>query len=191
MNLLNWTNPNDSCSDDAVSYSLYFQPFLDSNFNLINNFNDINDTSFEHQSQYNGINSVAGCYYVTATDSLIYSNESFPSDTVCFDNCPRYIFPNIFTPNKDNNNDYFQAILPIKYIDEIELNILNRWGEIVFNSSDPEFKWDGTHQETLLECPSGSYYFQCLINSIRFFGIETLELNGHLQLIRDINSNNK
>jgi gliding motility-associated-like protein len=191
VNLLNWTNPNDSCSDDAVSYSLYFQPFLDSNFNLINNFNDINDTSFEHQSQYNGINSVAGCYYVTATDSLIYSNESFPSDTVCFDNCPRYIFPNIFTPNKDNNNDYFQAILPIKYIDEIELNILNRWGEIVFNSSDPEFKWDGTHQETLLECPSGSYYFQCLINSIRFFGIETLELNGHLQLIRDINTNNK
>ena len=37
---------------------------------------------------YNEISSLAGCYYITATDSLIYSNESIPSDTICFDNCP-------------------------------------------------------------------------------------------------------
>ena len=191
INTLFWTNPNDSCSDDAVLYSLYFTPFLDSSFSLISNFNNINDTTFQHQHQYNNTNSVAGCYYITATDSAIYNNESFPSDTVCFDNCPNYIFPNIFTPNQDNNNDFFQVIMPIKFIDNISLNIYNRWGQIVFKSSNPEFKWDGIQQETLLECPSGTYYYQCQINTIRLYGIETLNLNGHFQLIRNINTNNQ
>jgi gliding motility-associated-like protein len=191
INSLNWTNPNNSsCSDDAVSYSLYFTPFLDSAFSIINLFDNIEDTTFQHQNQYNGENSIAGCYYLTATDSMIYNNESLPSDTVCFDNCPNYIFPNIFTPNGDGINDYFQAIMPIKYIDNIELYILNRWGEVVFKTIDPDFLWDGTGEETLLDCPSGTYYFQCLVSSVRLFGIETIELNGHVQLTRKNISNN-
>ena len=191
INTLNWTNPNNSCSDDAVSYSLYFTPFLDSAYSLINFFDNIEDTTFQHQNQYNGVNSIAGCYYITATDSIIYSNESFASDTVCFDNCPNYIFPNIFTPNGDGVNDYFQAMMPIKYIDKIELYILNRWGEVVFKTVDPEFLWDGTASETQQDCPSGTYYFQCLVSNIRLFGIESIELNGHLQLTRKNISNNQ
>mgnify|MGYP006246702569 FL=1 len=46
-------------------------------------------------------------------------------------------------------------------------------------------------QETLLECPSGTYYYQCQINTIRIFGIETLNVNGYFQLTRDINTNNQ
>ena len=191
INTLNWTNPNNYCSDDAVSYSLYFTPFLDSSYSLINVFKSIEDTTFQHQNQYNGKNSIAGCYYLTATDSLIYNNESLPSDTVCFDNCPSYIFPNIFTPNGDGVNDYFQALMPIKYIDNIELYILNRWGKVVFKTLDPEFLWDGKSQETQQDSPSGSYYYQCLVNSIRLFGIETIELNGHIQLTRKNISNNQ
>ena len=191
INTLNWTNPNNSCSDDALSYSLYFTPFLDSTYSLINFFGNIEDTTFQHQNQYNGVNSIAGCYYLTATDSMIYNNESLPSDTVCFDNCPNYMFPNIFTPNGDGINDYFQAIMPIKYIDNIELYILNRWGEVVFKTIDPEFLWDGTAEETQQDCPSGTYYFQCLVNSISLFGIETIELNGHVQLTRKNISNNQ
>jgi gliding motility-associated-like protein len=174
-----------------VSYSLYFTQFLDSTFSLINSFENIEDTTFQHQNQYNGENSIAGCYYLTATDSMIYNNESLPSDTVCFDNCPNYIFPNIFTPNSDGINDYFQAIMPIKYIDNIELYILNRWGEVVFKTTDPKFLWDGTAEESQQDCPSGTYYFQCLVNSIRLFGIETIELNGHVQLTRKNISNNQ
>jgi gliding motility-associated-like protein len=164
---------------------------LDSAYSLINFFDDIEDTTFQHQNQYNGVNSIAGCYYITATDSIIYNNESLASDTVCFDNCPNYIFPNIFTPNGDGVNDYFQAMMPIKYIDQIELYILNRWGEVVFKTTDPEFLWDGTASETQQDCPSGTYYFQCIVSNIRLFGIESIELNGHLQLTRKNISNNQ
>ena len=185
INSLTWSNPNNDCSNDVVSYSMYFTPFLDGLFTLINTFNSENDTSFKHQNSYNGIPSVAGCYYVTATDSIIYSNESLPSDTVCFDNCPSFFLPNIFTPNNDNKNDYFQALVPIKYIEKIDLNIFNRWGAIVFESSNPNFKWDGHFQGTELDCPDGAYYFQCVISNIRLEGIEKIELNGHIQLLRD------
>jgi gliding motility-associated-like protein len=82
-------------------------------------------------------------------------------------------------------------MMPIKYIDHIELYILNRWGEVVFKTTDPEFLWDGTASETQQDCPSGTYYFQCIVSNIRLFGIESIELNGHLQLTRKNISNNQ
>jgi hypothetical protein len=40
-------------------------------------------------------------------------------------------------------------------------------------------------QGTELDCPDGAYYFQCVISNIRLEGIEKIELNGHIQLLRD------
>ena len=190
-NTFNWTNPNNNGADDAVSYNLYFKPFLDSTFNFLKKIEDINDTSFQHNYLYNGTVSIAGCYYVTATDSILYNNESISSDTVCFDNCPSYILPNIFTPNNDNNNDFFQALIPIKYISDIHLSIFNRWGEAVYESTDPEFKWNGENLESAIKSPSGIYFFKCVVNTIRISGIEPLELNGFIHLIRKNNTINK
>ena len=190
-NTFNWTNPNNNGADDAVSYNLYFKPFLDSTFNFLKKIEDINDTSFQHNYLYNGTVSIAGCYYVTATDSILYNNESISSDTFCFDNCPSYILPNIFTPNNDNNNDFFQALIPIKYISDIHLSIFNRWGEAVYESTDPEFKWNGENLESAIKSPSGIYFFKCVVNTIRISGIEPLELNGFIHLIRKNNTINK
>jgi gliding motility-associated-like protein len=50
--------------------------------------------------------------------------------------------PNAFSPNGDSKNDSF--ILLTKYISDANLQIFNRWGELVFKTNDPanEF-WDG------------------------------------------------
>ena len=189
-NTFNWTNPNNNGADDVVSYNLYFQPFLDSSFSLIKTFSNVFDTTFQHQYSFNGLNSVSGCYYVTAVDSIQYNNESIPSDTVCFDNCPEYDFPNIFTPNQDFNNDYFQALFPIKYIESVRLEIFNRWGTKVFESLDPFFQWDGKNYLTDELTPSGVYYFHCTINTIRLSGLEPVLLNGFVHLINHKVENN-
>ena len=60
---------------------------------------------------------------ITAIDSAQYNNESIPSDTICFDNCPEFVLPNVFTPNNDGNNDAFQALMPIRYINAIDMHI--------------------------------------------------------------------
>jgi gliding motility-associated-like protein len=50
-------------------------------------------------------------------------------------------YPNVFTPNGDQVNDYFEFdLLNIK---AIHIDVLNRWGDVVFSSDDINFKWDG------------------------------------------------
>jgi gliding motility-associated-like protein len=50
------------------------------------------------------------------------------------------VFPNVFTPNSDGINDLFEIQnLP----DNTEVIILNRWGNVVFSSSNYQNNWDG------------------------------------------------
>lgn len=49
--------------------------------------------------------------------------------------------PSAFTPNGDSNNDLFR--FEAKNILEFDLKIFNRWGEIVFSTSDVNQGWDG------------------------------------------------
>jgi len=184
-NIISWTNPNNHCSDDVMSYSVYFTPIQDSSMTLIATISDVNDTTLIHYYTFNGTQSVAGCYAITAIDSIQYSNESVFSNTVCFDNCPSYWFPNVFSPNSDSENDYFMALEPFSYIESINLVIYNRWGQIVFSSLDPFFRWDGTNQESNMPVPSGVYYYVCTVNSIRLSGIEPVNLSGYLHLFRE------
>lgn len=59
-------------------------------------------------------------------------------------NCgePNIFIPSAFTPNDDGNND----ILYVRgnNIQSIDLQIFNRWGELVFQSDNPSNGWDGT-----------------------------------------------
>ena len=52
--------------------------------------------------------------------------------------------PNAFTPNGDGKNDTFRVIgTPPENITSYNFQIFNRWGQIVFNTSDIEKAWDG------------------------------------------------
>lgn len=57
---------------------------------------------------------------------------------------PRVFIPEAFTPNGDNVNDDLQVFTA--YTIDFELRIYNRWGEVVFVSTSPEQKWDGTYK---------------------------------------------
>ena len=83
--------------------------------------------------------------------------------------------PNVFTPNADSKNDTY-------HIDELcdyegfHFIIYNRWGKIIFESTDADFHWDGkTNGGT--EASEGVYYYVLLT--------KTKEVNGYIQLIRE------
>lgn len=178
QNELTWNNPNNDCADDVMSYHLYFTPIEGQEMFLIATLNSNQDTSFTHD--YYG--SVAGCYVVTAIDSVQYGNESDSSNVVCFDNCPEYNLPNVFTPNGDGDNDYFHPIIPYKYIESIEFEIYNRWGQVIFSTTDSDINWDGTHQETGEPVSDGVYYYLCTVNTIRLTGIVPITLSGFVHV---------
>jgi gliding motility-associated-like protein len=50
-------------------------------------------------------------------------------------------FPNAFTPDGDGVNDDFG---PVGHdISVFEMNVFNRWGELIFTSNNPAMRWDG------------------------------------------------
>ena len=65
--------------------------------------------------------------------------------------------PNTFTPNGDGENDFYQlAGQSDPCFDVMDVKIFNRWGKLVFSSTDPNFMWDGTNLKGK-DCDSGSY----------------------------------
>ena len=54
--------------------------------------------------------------------------------------------PNAFSPNGDGNNDVWLPL--ITCYEEYTLSVFNRWGELVFNSNDPNEGWDGKNSES-------------------------------------------
>ena len=93
--------------------------------------------------------------------------------------CPYGIyFPNAFTPNKDGHNDLFKPVItgnPVKY----HFSIYNRWGQRVFDTTDPTEGWDGSIANRDQE--SSAYVWICVY---QFGGEKEKSSNGSFILIR-------
>ena len=86
--------------------------------------------------------------------------------------------PTAFTPNNDKNNDIFY-IKPGGIIINYELRIFDRWGEMLFQSKDPNAGWDGTYLNTKLNVGVYVYYY-----NIEFIDGAVLENSGDVTLLR-------
>ena len=52
--------------------------------------------------------------------------------------------PNAFTPDNDGINDTFLPLInPAVQIDNYHFQVFNRWGSLLFSSTDPSKSWDG------------------------------------------------
>ena len=87
--------------------------------------------------------------YTTSTSEVVWLQISqgpcTASDTVLvsIDPCTAVVeMPNVFSPNGDGHNDQFQAIV-LDGVSGVQLNIFNRWGQLVYESKGPQFAWDG------------------------------------------------
>jgi gliding motility-associated-like protein len=175
-NKLVWNIPTFSCADDIIRYNIYHTFYTNGSYQLFATLYNRTDTLFFKDSLFK---SIAGCYYVTALDSNL--NESKPSDTLCVDNCPYYELPNVFTPNGDLTNDFFVPLPNWKFVESIDLKIYNRWGNLVFETNNPEIKWNGKTKDNLV-CPDGIYYYLCTVNEIRLKGIVSKNLSGFVHI---------
>jgi gliding motility-associated-like protein len=56
--------------------------------------------------------------------------------------------PNAFSPNNDGINDYWEIFGYKKAWVFVKVEVFDRWGEKVFESTDVDFQWDGTYRGT-------------------------------------------
>ncbi|MCX7955474.1 MAG: gliding motility-associated C-terminal domain-containing protein [Bacteroidales bacterium] len=175
-NVIKWNKNELPCADDIIGYKLYYSPTLDGQLQLLKEFSNPDDSIYIHKPDY----SIAGCYVLTAIDS--FYNESPKIYKSCIDECVYYTLPNIFTPNEDSQNDYYQPG-PYKYVEKVDMQIFNRWGKLVFKTNNPDIMWDGRDMDTKKRVSDGVYYYICDVYERRLTGIEVRNITGFIYVM--------
>ncbi len=170
----------DTCFiDDLRAFNIYFKSNKSTGaFKQIATLTDVSATTFKHipDSGY------TGCYVITTVD--FNDNESRLAGEICPANCNlEYELANTFTPNGDGSNDLFIPRINAGVL-KIEFQIYNRWGEILFETEDPQILWNGQDKKGR-NLSEGTYYYIC-----RVFGFQENtnqvieERKGFIQIIR-------
>ena len=75
-------------------------------------------------------------------------------------------FPNVFTPNNDGTNERF--LVSHLGIKNFHIFIYNRWGQLVYESTDMDEGWDG--KTNGIDCTADAYFY--MVNYANKKGIE-------------------
>ena len=130
-------------------------------------------------------------YHIYASNEQTYIVElKVESEKGCLDTVflevrikDEYTFfaPTAFSPDGDNINDEFFVVG--HGIDErnFKLIIYNRWGETIFETDDPNAKWNGNVQGKSNKCQLGTYTWLCKFKDVT--GVEHSEA-GAVTIIR-------
>ncbi len=128
------------------------------------------------------------------TVTLIANNEHNCPDTIVMPAAVKtevggeVNFPNAFTPNPNGSsggvydpnsfdNDVFFPVFV--GVDEYHLSVFNRWGELIFESFDPNIGWDGYYRDELVQ--QDVYVWKAVVKYIN--GAEETQV-GEVHLIR-------
>jgi gliding motility-associated-like protein len=112
------------------------------------------------------VSTAAGCF---ATDTINVTVYKVPAGL--------YI-PNAFTPNSDGLNDVFRPIaLGIKQVHYFK--IYNRWGQLMFSTTQQNQGWDGTFKSK----PQEAAVFVWIIQGVDYLG-NKISKKGTVTLIR-------
>ena len=176
----------DSCLQSSISFSISTASLI----NQINwNFGDPTSGANNSSSNLNPSHlfSGIGTYQITAivefdcyTDTVTQNITLFNcADTITpiTDTCQLYV-PNVFTPNNDELNDGVNPVTNCIY-EDYQFLIFNRWGQLVFKTSNQAEKWDGTIDGS--DCTDGVYVYRL---NYKYTSQPTRSTTGTISLFR-------
>jgi gliding motility-associated-like protein len=105
------------------------------------------------------------CYYIIARESenQYHIAENSFSNQVCTAIEPVVYIPNAFSP--EGANPLFYPVVSYYDVTEYQFSILDRWGQLIFQSSNPTEAWNGTHSSSNEPLPSGTYSYVLTIKN--------------------------
>ena len=124
----------------------------------------------------------SGTYTVTADDghcpqtqTTSVTNANCSEDSTCISG---YAIPDIFSPNEDGKNDTFFLPHHCEVI-PFAMHIYNRWGELVFESTDINKGWDGKYKGA--KQPEEVYWLWLMLTTPNK---NTIYRSGYVTLVR-------
>lgn len=141
---------------------------------LLQSFNTGTATSFIDNEE--DPNNQTYVYRIIAHSTETSVPESV-SNNVTITKSPNLFHPNTFTPNGDGLNDTFKVYG--QYTAQVEFKIFNRWGELLFFTTDLNESWDGTSKGNAM--PEGTYVFRAYLTDLTG---QTSERSGNVLLLR-------
>ena len=166
---------NSSVSPNVVNWNWSFIP------------GDLEAVSFEPDPTFTFPMGNGGIYPVTLTVVDTNGCQSAVTREVEIFDFFNVFIPNSFTPNNDGFNDIWAVYGSDIDPDRFEMTIYNRWGQLVFETTDPEEGWIGQADDEML--PEQWYFAQDGIFAYRVVLYsestnEKREIKGYLNLSR-------
>jgi gliding motility-associated-like protein len=169
---ISWNKNAEICSEDSVFFSAV--PGLDYIYTW---------HPGTHFRQDNGSQSVWGIIPFTSQVSLVVMDRwgctANDQVNVVTTPCCNVFLPNAFTPNADGKNDVFRMVTNGNQ-DIARFIIVNRWGQVVFETANQFEAWDGSYKGEPCEIGTYQYYLKYRCAE----GKELTELQGDVTLLR-------
>jgi len=169
---------NGNCGDiDSINIIVYAKPGADAGTNIIilqgasvtlsasggSGYSWIPSSGLSCDTCQNPVATPTGTtmYYVTVTDDNGCTNLDSILITVDII-CGELYVPTAFSPNGDAQNDVYY-IKGNNCIQSLRFTIYDRWGEIVFETTDPAIGWDGVYNTKQLDAAVFTYRMDALL----------------------------
>lgn len=164
------TYPHKMMLDRKYFYEMQAKPIYDWKFT--NWTKELSSTTFSPSEVQPGV-----AFKYAEQDSLVAYFEKLPppvDETI--------MIPNAFTPNGDGTNDIFR-IIPGVDVKSVDFRIVNRFGEVVFETKDPKQGWDGNLRGQPSEVGTYMYHIKVKFENPQGSRSEKM-FKGDLTLVR-------
>ncbi len=155
---------HDSSSEDVEHWTYHF----------------VDGIGFSHDPDPSYVYATFGTYEVQQIVTNEFDCVDTAYATVIIDPDVIINVPNAFTPDGDGINDVFLPVLDGFTVQEYNLTIWDRWGEMIFETDDEHEAWDGTMGS--LPVKDGVYVWQVGLRAQSFVGRR--KLRGHVTVLR-------
>jgi large repetitive protein len=148
----NWMICNDPDNADTTTSRVYLNPGVFSSYDWYKNQLMLNYTLQVYKADSEGLYAVdiMNSFGCTSTDQTLVTNECLP----------KIVAPNAFRPSSTlTANKEFSVFSFFITNNNFQVFIFNRWGELVFQSDDRYFKWNGNFNNGQQPLPGGTYAY--------------------------------
>ena len=95
----------------------------------------------------------------------------------------RFYIPNAFSPNGDGINDEL-VVSPFGLLQDYKITVFNRWGAVVFESTDPGVSWDGTFKGKKVDIGVYAYLIEYRFPALDSGALDEGVVAGDVVIIR-------